>query len=81
MNTLKKSLLILLCSCLWLPAAAQKKTISVMEIKSEIDARMTRYVASAKSHLGHRYSLADFGLPPLKLEGLDEAMRTLTRES
>jgi hypothetical protein len=25
-------------------------------------ARMTRYVASAKGHLGHRYSLEDFGL-------------------
>ncbi|HVQ10247.1 MAG TPA: sulfotransferase [Allosphingosinicella sp.] len=25
-------------------------------------ARMTRYVARAKSHLGHRYSLAEFGL-------------------
>jgi hypothetical protein len=26
--------------------------------------RMTRYVASAKGHLGHRYSLAEFGLSP-----------------
>jgi len=27
-------------------------------------ARMTHYVATAKSHLGHRYSLAEFGLLP-----------------
>jgi hypothetical protein len=27
-------------------------------------ARMTHYAASAKSHLGHRYSLAEFGLLP-----------------
>lgn len=26
--------------------------------------RMTRYVANARSHLGHRYSLAEFGLSP-----------------
>lgn len=45
--------LILLCGMALLsifPAAAQKNTVMVMEIKSEIDPRMTRYVQLALDH-------------------------------
>jgi hypothetical protein len=41
-----------------------------MPLTPAVLARMTRYVASAKSHLGHRYSLAEFGLFPAG-DGID----------
>jgi membrane-bound serine protease (ClpP class) len=50
MYILKRLLAIFLFSGLSLNAVAQKKNIMVMEIKSEIDPRVTRYVELALSH-------------------------------
>src|SRR5688572_19285205 len=50
MYILKRLLVIFLFSGLSLTAVAQKKNIMVMEIKSEIDPRVTRYVDLALKH-------------------------------
>ena len=50
MHIFKRSLSILFFIWLSLTAFAQKKTVMVMEIKSEIDPRVTRYVDLALKH-------------------------------
>jgi membrane-bound serine protease (ClpP class) len=50
MHIFKRSLPILFFTCLSFTAFAQKKSVMVMEIKSEIDPRVTRYVDLALKH-------------------------------